>query len=196
MPSLNNDNALSARDRLIEAAAKLFYRDGVAATGIDTITREAGVAKQSLYNNFSSKAELVATYLEVRHAEWLGLYAARLADAKTPIDGILAVFDAYEDHAEMAYAHGFRGCGLLNAAAELPAGDVGRSVVRRHKEEVEGLIAGHLRELVSDKDRADQVSRQLSYLLEGAMSRAGLAGDGACIRDARMMANMMLAGLA
>ena len=37
---------------------------------------------------------------------------------------MLAVFDAYADHANLAYEHGFRGCGLLNAAAELPAGDL------------------------------------------------------------------------
>lgn len=45
-----------ARQQLLEAAARRFYADGVAATGIDTITAEAGVAKMSLYNNFSSKA--------------------------------------------------------------------------------------------------------------------------------------------
>jgi AcrR family transcriptional regulator len=62
-----------ARDLLLEAAARLFYSDGVGATGIDTITSTAGVAKKSLYNNFASKAELVAAYLESRHEEWLGI---------------------------------------------------------------------------------------------------------------------------
>ena len=47
-----------ARDRLLKAAAELFYNDGVGATGIDTITARAGVAKMSLYNNFASKADL------------------------------------------------------------------------------------------------------------------------------------------
>ncbi|MBI0374994.1 helix-turn-helix transcriptional regulator [Streptomyces albiflaviniger] len=46
-----------------------FYADGVTATGIDTITAEAGVAKMSLYNNFSSKADLVRAYLDARHEE-------------------------------------------------------------------------------------------------------------------------------
>lgn len=116
-----------ARERLLQAAAELFYDAGISATGIDAIIQRAGVAKQSLYNNFASKAELVATYLEHRHAEWLGLYDKRLEKAASPMDGILAIFDAYRDHAEFAYEHGFRGCGLLNAAAELPAGDPGRT---------------------------------------------------------------------
>ncbi|NUS26851.1 MAG: TetR/AcrR family transcriptional regulator, partial [Streptomyces sp.] len=41
----------AARARLLEAAARRFYADGVSATGIDAITAEAGVAKMSLYNN-------------------------------------------------------------------------------------------------------------------------------------------------
>ncbi len=73
-----------ARERLLQAAAELFYDEGISATGIDAIIQRAGVAKQSLYNNFTSKAELVATYLEHRHAEWLGLYEKRLEKAAGP----------------------------------------------------------------------------------------------------------------
>ncbi|GEK01631.1 MULTISPECIES: TetR/AcrR family transcriptional regulator [unclassified Streptomyces] len=182
-----------ARERLLEAAARRFYADGVAATGIDTITAEAGVAKMSLYNNFSSKAELVRAYLDARHEEWLGLYRARLEPSRGPRDGVLAVFDAYADHAAYAYERGFRGCGLLNAAAELPAGDEGRAVVRAHKEEVERLIAGHLDELLPGRpEEARATAEHLSFLLEGAMARAGLEGDGERLRHARALAAGLL----
>ena len=140
-----------ARQLLLEAAARLFYAQGVGATGIDTITTAAGVAKKSLYNNFASKAELVAAYLEARHEEWLDLYRARVAIAATPRERVLAVFDAYLDHANFAYEHGFRGCGLLNAAAELPVGHPGRLAVRQHKEEVEHLLATHLAGLLAGR---------------------------------------------
>src|SRR5690349_23596179 len=112
----------SAKERLLTAAAELFYNEGVGVTGIDAITARAGVAKMSLYNNFSSKAELVKAYVEARHAEWLALYRQRIDGTTTPLERILAVFDSYEDHAAFAYQRGFRGCGLLNAAAELAAG--------------------------------------------------------------------------
>ena len=105
------------RQQLLEVAARRFYADGLAATGIDAITAEAGVAKMSLYNNFSSKADLVRAYLEARHEEWLALYRRRLEQARNPRECVLAVFDAYADHAAFAYERGFRGCGLLNAAA-------------------------------------------------------------------------------
>ncbi|MBP8531791.1 TetR/AcrR family transcriptional regulator [Streptomyces sp. MK37H] len=182
-----------ARERLLAAAARRFYADGVTATGIDTITAEAGVAKMSLYNNFSSKADLVRAYLDARHEEWLAMYRSRLERAESPRDGVLAVFDAYADHAAFAYERGFRGCGLLNAAAELPAGDEGRTVVRRHKEEVERLITGHLEELLPERpEDAATMAEHLAFLLEGAMARAGLEGDDSRLRHARAMAAALL----
>jgi AcrR family transcriptional regulator len=181
------------RQQLLEAAARLFYADGLAATGIDTITAEAGVAKMSLYNNFSSKADLVRAYLDARHAEWLAMYRRRLEQARDPRDGVLAVFDAYADHAALAYEHGFRGCGLLNAAAELPASDPGRAVVRAQKEQVEGLLAGHLEALLSGRpDQARAMAEHLAFLLEGANARAGLEGNAVRLRHARQIASGLL----
>lgn len=184
----------TARTRLLEAAARLFYANGVAATGIDAITDEAGVAKMSLYNNFSSKADLVSAYIQTRHEEWLGLYRARAAEATSGRAGVLAVFDAYVDHASMAYEHGFRGCGLLNAAAELPAGAPGRDAVRRHKEEVETILTTHLSELVPD-GQAAATAEHLSFLLEGAVSRAGLEGNAARLGHARHLAGTIVDAL-
>ena len=185
-----------ARELLLEAAAGLFYAHGVAGTGIDTITAEAGVARKSLYNNFSSKADLVAAYLEARHQEWLALYGPRLETAGTPRDRVLAVFDAYLDHANSAYRDGFRGCGLLNAAAELPAGDPGRAAVRRHKEEVQELLATHVAALLPGRERqAAGIAAHLAFLLEGAMARAGLEGGDAPLQQARSIAGQLLDGL-
>ena len=63
-----------ARALLLEAAARLFYSRGVAATGIDAITAEAGVAKKSLYNNFASciraDAHRVVQFSAERYARW------------------------------------------------------------------------------------------------------------------------------
>lgn len=183
----------SARDRLLAAAARRFYADGVSSTGIDALTAEAGVAKMSLYNNFSSKADLVMAYLDARHEEWLALYRRRLEEAADARGGVLAVFDAYADHAAFAYERGFRGCGLLNAAAELPAGDEGRAVVRRHKEEVESLLAGHVAELLPGRpEEARTTAEHLAFLLEGAMARAGLEGAATRLEHARAMAADLL----
>ncbi|WP_326766157.1 TetR/AcrR family transcriptional regulator [Streptomyces sp. NBC_01591] len=186
----------AARGRILDAAARRFYADGVAATGIDAITAEAGVAKMSLYNNFDSKDDLVRAYLQARHEEWLDLYRQRLAEVQGPADAVLAVFDAYADHAELAYEHGFRGCGLLNAAAELPNGHEGRTVVRRHKEQIESLLSAHLQELLpGQEEKARVTAEHLAFLLEGAIVRAGLEGDSGRMRSARDLAAALVGTL-
>lgn len=186
----------SAHDRLMQAAMILFYNHGISGTGIDAIVERAGVAKKSLYNNFASKADLVNQYLEARHAEWLALYDKRVATAQEPSQRILAVFDAYQDHAEFAYERGFRGCGLLNAAAELEAGDVGRAAVRRHKEQVESILEQHLSELLPEEPyRVAALAMQIAFLLEGAMARAGLEGSSARVITARAMVDDMFKAL-
>ncbi|GAA4921419.1 TetR family transcriptional regulator [Actinomycetospora succinea] len=172
----------SARAKLLAAASARFYAQGVTGTGIDVITADAGVAKMSLYNNFASKAELVAAYLESRQEEFRELYRRRLRTETAPGARALAVLDAYVEHAERAAD--FRGCGLLNAAGELPDGDPGRALVAAQKAEVEQM----LREALAPRDDADVLAEHLSLLLEGAMVRGGLEGDVHRLRRAREIA--------
>ncbi|KQY26813.1 TetR/AcrR family transcriptional regulator [Rhizobium sp. Root482] len=184
---------IPARERLLKAAAELFYAEGVGATGIDTITARAGVAKMSLYNNFSSKAELVDAYLKTRVSEWQAVLAGRLEGAKTPLERVLAVFDSYVDYTNLAGEKGFRGCGLLNAAAELPVGDPGRATVAFQKDEVERLFRLYLGEIRPDDDAlVEETAQHLSFLLEGAMARAGLDGHDTSLKTARKIALSML----
>ncbi|WP_262010389.1 TetR/AcrR family transcriptional regulator [Acinetobacter baumannii] len=185
-------NDKTARQKILDAAATLFYNDGITATGINTVTAKADVAKMSLYNNFSSKGELVDAYIAARHQEWLDLYQKRLEKTKTAKEAILAVFDAYQDHAEFAYEKGFRGCGLLNAAAEFSANSSGRNAVRQHKEQVEAIVAEHLNRLLKDSQRVSYIASQLSFLLEGSMARAGLEGSSRQLQLARQMAEDIL----
>lgn len=186
-------NKTPARERLLRAASDLFYNDGVVATGIDAITARAGVAKRSLYINFASKADLVHAYIQCRQAEWRQHYQQRSREAGTPRERVLAVFDSYMDHAAFSYQRGFRGCGLHNAAAELPAGDPGRAAVAAQKEEAERLMREHLRDLLpKDDPRIEGTAEHLSFLLEGAMTRAGLEGHDARLRVARQIAVSLL----
>ncbi|MHA3892352.1 TetR/AcrR family transcriptional regulator [Acinetobacter sp. GXMZU3951] len=177
----------SAKEKILDAAAVLFYNDGIANTGINAITERAGVAKMSLYNNFPTKSDLIATYIQARHQEWLDLYAKRLAHARTPFERILAVFDAYQDHAEYAYEKGFRGCGLLNAAAEFPAASPERMVVKQHKDEVEQIVLGHLGEMLQDQNKVQELALLISFVLEGSIARAGLEGNGNKVHAAKQM---------
>jgi AcrR family transcriptional regulator len=179
-----------AKEKLLEAASRRFYADGIAATGIDAITGEAGVAKMSLYNNFASKDELVVAYLDRRHAEWLGLLEERTQRARSARGRVLAVFDAYLDHAELAYAHGFRGCGLLNGAAELPAGHPGREAVRAHKDEVRCILTERC--AATGATDPEQLGEHLFLILEGGVVSAGIEGNPERLKRARSLAQLIL----
>src|SRR5699024_4774748 len=160
-----------ARERRLAAASRLFYAHGMTATGIDAVTAKAGVAKMSLYNNFSSKEELMRAYIEARHREWVTLFRSRAEEADSPTARVLAVLvgegrvvEVGVEHASLAYEHGFRGCGLLNAAAELPAGSAGRETVRHHKEQVEQILAEELTHAGAEDPAG--TAEHLSFLLE------------------------------
>lgn len=184
---------LPAREKLLKAAGELFYDHGITATGIDAVIARAGVAKMSLYNNFKSKSELVAAYIDARHKEWLDLYAKRSTDLSNGWERVLAVFDAYQDHAEFDYENGFRGCGLLNAAAEMPANSAERVAVNRHKQEVKAIVKRELSELpITEPGRIEQLTEHVCFLLEGSISLAGLAADTQAIERARTMADQLI----
>jgi len=185
-------NSKTAKEKILDAAKNLFYNQGINQTGINTITDKAAVAKMSLYNNFPSKSDLVAAYIEARHIEWLTLYEVRLKNVVTAYEAILAVFDAYRDHAEDAYENGFRGCGLLNAAAEFAAHSEERLAVKQHKEEVEHILVKHLNELISDSEKVQYIASMLSFLLEGSIARAGLESSSDQLIIARKMAEDIL----
>src|ERR1700710_178746 len=97
----------SARDRRLETADRLFYDEGIHNVGIDRVLEQSGVAKGSLYYNFSGKDELVRAYLANRHAKGPPLTAGDRPPASTPAEKILAIFYALAD---LFAEPDFRGC--------------------------------------------------------------------------------------
>ena len=102
-----------ARDRLVAAAERLFYAEGIHAVGVDRLCAEAEVSKRSLYQHFSGKDEVVTAMLQAQAAK----SAAHLEPGDgSPRERILAVFDALDQAADSS---DFRGCPFLGAATEL-----------------------------------------------------------------------------
>jgi len=158
----------STRDRLLGAAAELFYRDGV-SIGVETLCRTAGVSKRSMYQLFASKDEVLAASLECR----LPHYEAQLAPgpraAGTPRERILYVFEQLEKRsAEPDY----RGCPYLAALVELkdpehPASAVARQAKERLQSSFRaGAESGGARD-------PELLARQLMLVFDGASARAG-----------------------
>ncbi|HVO01234.1 MAG TPA: TetR/AcrR family transcriptional regulator [Candidatus Cybelea sp.] len=65
--------ASGSREAIIEAAERLFLADGFGAVSMDELAEAAGVARRTLYNQFSSKEEIFREMLrrlssELEHA--------------------------------------------------------------------------------------------------------------------------------
>src|SRR5579884_922213 len=105
----------STRERLLEAAATLTYRDGV-GIGIEALCKAAGVSKRSMYQLFESKDELLAASLEERTAAYVATLLPAPDDGRSPRERILHVFEQVE---AQAGAPEFHGCRYLAVQIEL-----------------------------------------------------------------------------
>jgi AcrR family transcriptional regulator len=164
----------SAREKLIDTAEALFYARGITATGVDTVVREAGVSKPTLYAHFRSKDELVAAVLAARHERRVG----ELGGAGDPMEVLEALGDFYA-------REGARGCAFLNAAAEL--GPAHPAVVAEKR---------WLERLLAERCGDERLASQLLLLLDGVAGRVVVHGPEAAagaMADARSAAERLLA---
>ena len=84
------------RDRILEAAMRLFYEQGYNATGVATILREAGVNSGSMYHFFESKEALLREVLEAYAAMLVPMVMQPAEDATSdPIERVFALMEWY-----------------------------------------------------------------------------------------------------
>jgi AcrR family transcriptional regulator len=162
----------SVRDRILETAQRLFYRDGFRAVGIDTIIAEAGVAKMSLYRHFPSKDDLIAAYLEEAHHRYWDWLEGAVADIEDPEDRLVGMFEAIE---KLATTPECLGCTFQGTATEFPAHDhPGHRVALAHKESVRQRFTtlGRQAGLADPEALGDQ----LLLLMDGAWVAARMYG--------------------
>lgn len=171
-------------ERLLEAASELFYREGIGAVGVDTISERAGVSKRTLYNRFGGKDELVAEYLRRRDERWRAYLQGATENVVEPREKLLAVFRAY---GEWLVGDDFRGCAFANAAAELPDPDhPARVVARGHKEGVRAYLATVAKD--AGCAEPETLAERLLILLEGATATAAMRRSGEPLDVARSLA--------
>ena len=161
-----------ARQRILDAAAELFYREGINATGVERLAAESSVSKRTLYQHFPSKTAVVEEYLrsiEQRVAD----SALPGADAsnQTPRERLLAVFDTPAGRGAP-----LRGCPFHNAAVEAAGAMPGvKGIVRASKRSfIDGLT-----ELAKRAGAADPqlLGNELGVLYEGAAALATSLDD-------------------
>ncbi|MEU2627370.1 TetR/AcrR family transcriptional regulator [Kitasatospora sp. NPDC007106] len=162
----------SPRDRLLDAATELFYREGV-GTGIDALCKAAGASKRSMYQLFDSKDEVMAAALERRAPGYAALLLPAADDPRPPRARVLHVFERLE---ELSRAEDYRGCPFLAVQVELKDGAHPASVVAAR---VKQALTDFFRAEAERGGAADPalVARQLTLVFDGASARAGAAGE-------------------
>lgn len=174
----------SARDRILDTAARLFYRDGYRATGIDRIIAESGVAKMSLYRHFPSKNDLIFEYLQRRHEFWMAWFEAgvrrRLA-ARANLDVLADTLGEWFGTAD------YRGCAFINMVAESGggAGDDPRLLEQAvsYKASLQDFTAAIARELGLAPPH--EVGEEAIICIEGMIVRAQTTHDAAVVDAGR-----------
>lgn len=102
-------SASKTRERIVAAAARLFYRQGIGSVSVDAVADAAGVTKRTLYNHFRSKDDLAAAYLEGRDQPNLAQFRSWFDAADGDVaDRLRAVFVKLS---ESAGSRSWKGCG-------------------------------------------------------------------------------------
>lgn len=157
-----------SRTRILEAAGRLFYTEGVRATGTEKIMAESGVAKATFYRHFDSKDNLVLAYLEDRERQ-LWEY---LNTPQPPVD----IFAALQRLERSINAPGVVGCPFLRVASEFP--DTAHALHQRviaQKEKMLALFSVLLQPLRKDHKA---IATQLLALVDGCLSLRMVYGEG------------------
>lgn len=91
------ERSATTREAIVAAATRLFAERGYEATGIDEVTRAAGVSKGALYHHYADKADVLAAVyedVETKLVERLVAVASRETD---PLEAVRAGAHAFLD---------------------------------------------------------------------------------------------------
>lgn len=185
---------LPARERILQAAHALFYREGLRATGVDRVIACAGVSKLTFYRHFPSKDALIQAFLQYRHTRWMDWFEAALARHQAaqspharrlhPLQPLAAAL------AEWLREPGFRGCAFINAVAELGGGlDEALPLAAAHKRDMVAAIA----RLLPERPEPEALAEAAALAVDGAIVRAQTGG--AAVEQALAGLQRLLAAL-
>ncbi|HTI90768.1 MAG TPA: TetR/AcrR family transcriptional regulator [Puia sp.] len=103
------------RQFIIEKAAFLYNRKGIAGTSISDIMEATGLAKGGVYRRFESKEEITMEVFDFLAKRLFDSINAAIKDKRTATDKLIALLDHYYDRLVMAKQGG---CPLLNFGVE------------------------------------------------------------------------------
>lgn len=131
------------RERIIEAAYDLFFRQGYQGTSVDEIIAQSGFSKPTVYTYFPTKEALCVSYLKERRRRELAALRAMLRKGADEQERFGTIIRFVRDS---LLASDFRGCGFFNMVSEIPDPEnpvvtEARLFVDDFREEIRGVTA-------------------------------------------------------
>lgn len=167
--------ARDTRQRLIDIAHELFYREGFYAVGLDRVLAEVGVTKTTFYNHFESRDELIVAVLQWHDAWWAKTFRQMLRDeaGDDPADQLRALFHVLKE----ALADQFSGCMFINAAVAFPSPhDPAHQAAAQNQATNESIVRELAKAAGLEDADADKLAKELTLLMEGAFVSVQLTG--------------------
>ncbi|MER6535722.1 TetR/AcrR family transcriptional regulator [Streptomyces sp900105755] len=179
-----------SEERILAAAAELFYANGLRGVGIEQVIAASGVAKSTLYVHFRTKDELVAAYLRRTDESWLAqLQGAAAGAGDDPREQLVGMFDALTDAFDR---HGFFGCPFVSAAVEADLDSEARAITVQHTRRRQAWLTE-----LSGKAGAgapETLARHIGLLVDGALAAGRLLQDRTVVDEAKSAARLLVAG--
>ena len=164
---------METRQRVLDAAYSLFWRQGFLRVSMDDIAARAGITKRALYQHFQSKDDLIAAALA--HCSELAIQ--RLRGFRRPTKWAEWIDSFFTELSDWAAKPRWSGGGFTRVVVELAdlRGHPARAIARQHKLAVERWLTEALAaaRVVSPRDHA----REVMLLMEGAMVLMLIHGD-------------------
>jgi AcrR family transcriptional regulator len=181
---------LTTREKLVQAGHDIFYREGFLAVGLDRLLNEVGCSKQTFYNHFDSKDDLIVAVIDEHHRWWskeIGERLQRLAGSD-PRAQMLAMFDVMD---EIIHDPEYHGCIYINAAVEFPQSHhPAHQSARRAKADGIALLADLAQRAGASDPQA--LALQVDMVMEGALIMHQVAPDCDTCSVARSVAVTLL----
>lgn len=163
---------MAPKEKVFNTAARLFYRNGYRAVGVDTLASESGIGKMTLYRHYPSKDDLIVAYLRDSNEIFWHNFEKITKHAPTPRDKLLAFFEGLQEYVTTPACHG---CPFLNVATEYPEIEYpGHQVAIEHKQSVRARFRQLAEEAGAGKP--DVLADQLFLLMDGAYMASRMFG--------------------
>ena len=177
------------KERIVETASELFYKNGYNRTGINEILEKSGVAKASMYQHFRSKEEIGLEYLKHMEVEANGKLAERINSLPKGRAKVLAFMDHVADFFDSG---SFRGCWSLNTIAEISQDDkLMMAEIIKQKKTMRAWFLRLIEENLNAKNPNEMADR-LYLLYETALMEARVFNEKWPIETARAMSEEII----